>query len=61
MSLDCDGDTLLVKVEQIGACHTRTLFLFYRELSKDGIKETSDKVFDERVYTPDKLKYLRNI
>jgi phosphoribosyl-ATP pyrophosphohydrolase/phosphoribosyl-AMP cyclohydrolase len=31
---DCDGDTLLVQVEQIGvACHTGELSCFYRELS----------------------------
>lgn len=32
ISFDCDGDTLLIKVEQIGAaCHTGNESCFYRE------------------------------
>lgn len=62
MSLDCDGDTLLVKVEQIeAACHTGHYSCFYRELSKDGIKETSDKVFDEKSVYADKSKILKEV
>ncbi|MFU0824355.1 MAG: phosphoribosyl-AMP cyclohydrolase [Clostridium sp.] len=35
ISLDCDGDTILIKVEQIGAaCHTGNRSCFYRELEK---------------------------
>ncbi|KYH28765.1 MULTISPECIES: phosphoribosyl-AMP cyclohydrolase [Clostridium] len=35
ISLDCDGDTILVRVEQIGAaCHTGNRSCFYRELQK---------------------------
>ena len=32
---DCDGDTLLIRVEQVGAgaCHTGEYSCFYRELS----------------------------
>lgn len=31
--LDCDGDTLLIKVEQVeAACHTGNYSCFYREL-----------------------------
>ena len=31
--IDCDGDTLLIKVDQIGpACHTGRKSCFYREL-----------------------------
>jgi Phosphoribosyl-AMP cyclohydrolase len=35
ISIDCDGDTLLVKVEQIGAaCHTGSRSCFYRDISR---------------------------
>lgn len=33
ISIDCDGDTILLKVEQIGAaCHTGNRSCFYRKL-----------------------------
>ena len=37
MALDCDGDTLLLQVEQVGnvACHTGRRSCFYRQL-RDG-------------------------
>lgn len=36
MKVDCDGDTILLEIEQIGAaCHTGKLSCFYREL-KEG-------------------------
>ncbi len=36
MFLDCDGDTLLLKIEQTGpACHTNRASCFYRHL-EDG-------------------------
>ncbi|RMH32743.1 MAG: phosphoribosyl-AMP cyclohydrolase, partial [Gammaproteobacteria bacterium] len=36
MYLDCDGDTLLLKIEQTGpACHTNRPSCFYRQ-QKDG-------------------------
>lgn len=49
ISYDCDGDTLLLKVEQTGgACHTGHKSCFYRGIKR---KEEPEKVFDpEKVY-----------
>lgn len=42
---DCDSDTLLILVEQIGgACHTGHKSCFYRNIQNDGM--LSDKVFE---------------
>lgn len=50
--IDCDGDTLLLKVEQKeAACHTGHYSCFYRQMSNEGIQETSNTVFDtDKVY-----------
>lgn len=33
ISIDCDGDTILIKVKQVGvACHTGSESCFYREI-----------------------------
>lgn len=52
--IDCDGDTILLKVEQIGgaACHEGYQSCFFRQLSPDGSVEIVDqKVFDpQQVY-----------
>jgi len=52
--LDCDGDSLLIKVEQKGgaACHTGYRSCFYRKVMKDGkLKTIGEKVFKpEDVY-----------
>jgi len=35
ISFDCDGDTILIKAEQVGAaCHTGNKTCFYREIWK---------------------------
>ncbi len=51
---DCDGDCLVVKVEQIGgaACHTGNRSCFYRQAEPAGTwKEISKPLFDpEKVY-----------
>lgn len=53
--LDCDGDTLLLLVEQLGdiACHTGRLSCFYRRL-EDGQWQVTDPVVREPsdIYAP---------
>ncbi|MBS0261162.1 MAG: phosphoribosyl-AMP cyclohydrolase [Planctomycetes bacterium] len=48
---DCDADTLLVQVNQIGgaACHEGYQSCFFRKLSADG---SSFEVVGERVFDP---------
>lgn len=42
---DCDGDTLLVKVEQTGAaCHTGRRDCFYNEINQDGLTIASNPI-----------------
>ena len=52
--LDCDQDTVLIKVEQTGgaACHTGRRSCFYTRITEDGNVEISeDLVFNpEKVY-----------
>lgn len=51
--LDCDSDTLLLKVEQIGgaACHTGYKSCFHRKVKEDGIEIVGEKIFNpEDVY-----------
>ena len=54
MRIDCDGDCLLVKVEQIGgaACHTGHRSCFYRKVLPGGtLKVTGRPLFDpKKVY-----------
>ena len=53
VSLDCDGDAVLVEAQQVGgACHTGYRSCFYRKLDgASGWKETGKKVFDpDRIY-----------
>ena len=44
--LDCDGDVILLSVEQIGgiACHTGRAHCFYRQLNAEGEWKTVDAV-----------------
>jgi phosphoribosyl-AMP cyclohydrolase len=45
--VDCDGDTLLFKVDQTGgACHTGYKSCFYRRVDDDTLVDDGEKVFD---------------
>jgi phosphoribosyl-AMP cyclohydrolase len=48
--LDCDADTVLLGVEQIGgaACHEGFRSCFFREIKDGEIIECSPKVFDPK-------------
>jgi phosphoribosyl-AMP cyclohydrolase len=51
--LDCDADTILLKVHQIGgaACHEGYRSCFFRRVDADGVKIAAQRVFDpEKVY-----------
>ena len=51
--LDCDADTVLLKVEQVGgaACHEGYASCFFRKLAKDGWQVVGTPVFDpQEVY-----------
>ncbi|MBE9503454.1 MAG: phosphoribosyl-AMP cyclohydrolase [Proteobacteria bacterium] len=46
--VDCDGDTILIKVEQkVAACHTGHYSCFFRKIEDDRLVEISEKVFNE--------------
>ncbi|MCF8054304.1 MAG: phosphoribosyl-AMP cyclohydrolase [Deltaproteobacteria bacterium] len=51
--LDCDEDTILLKVEQIGgaACHTGYASCFYRRLNGEAVEIVAERIFNpEEVY-----------
>jgi phosphoribosyl-AMP cyclohydrolase len=52
--VDCDNDTLLFKVEQVGdaACHTGYETCFHKKVDRDGnVTVVGEKIFDpKRVY-----------
>ncbi|PIQ97103.1 MAG: phosphoribosyl-AMP cyclohydrolase, partial [Nitrospinae bacterium CG11_big_fil_rev_8_21_14_0_20_56_8] len=50
--VDCDDDTVLLKVEQVGgaACHKGYQSCFFRKLN-GGLQVVDEKIFDpEKVY-----------
>ncbi len=52
MWIDCDEDTLLIKVEQIkGACHKGYKSCFFRKINKEGKLE----LIGEKVFEPGKV------
>lgn len=48
---DCDADTILLKVEQIGgaACHEGYKSCFFRRIAGDGIEVIGERLFDPAV------------
>ncbi|WP_396586669.1 phosphoribosyl-AMP cyclohydrolase [Bermanella sp. R86510] len=49
MSLDCDGDTLLLLVDQTGAaCHTGRRDCFYNALTPEGLTVNKDPIQDPK-------------
>jgi len=51
--VDCDGDVVLLRVEQEGgaACHTGRRSCFFRRLAGDGVEDVGVQVFDpDEVY-----------
>lgn len=51
--IDCDNDTLLIKIEQIGdaACHTGYRSCFFTQITKKG----ELKIRDKRIFNPEKI------
>ena len=48
--IDCDNDTVLLKVEQVGgaACHTGHRSCFHKKLDDSDIVIESEKIFDPK-------------
>jgi phosphoribosyl-AMP cyclohydrolase len=48
--LDCDGDAVLLKVEQVGgaACHTGKRSCFFRKVEGGAVTDVGVQVFDPR-------------
>jgi phosphoribosyl-AMP cyclohydrolase len=48
--VDCDGDTVLLKVEQVGgaACHEGYPTCFFRRVTPDGLEVAATRVFDPK-------------
>jgi phosphoribosyl-AMP cyclohydrolase len=48
--IDCDKDTILLKVEQIGgaACHTGHRSCFYQKVENDALKIVGEPLFDPK-------------
>ena len=56
LRLDCDADTLLLKVEQVGgiACHTGRRSCFYQQLDENGWQITDEVLrSSEEIYRKD--------
>jgi phosphoribosyl-AMP cyclohydrolase len=48
--VDCDGDAVLLKVEQVGgaACHEGYPSCFFRQVTPEGLQIIDKRVFDPR-------------
>lgn len=53
LRLDCDGDVLLLRVEQVGgiACHTGRQHCFYRKMDDNGLWQECEPI----IKTPDQI------
>jgi phosphoribosyl-AMP cyclohydrolase len=49
--LDCDADTILLKVRQLGgaACHEGYKSCFFRQVDGDSLRVVGERVFDPKV------------
>ena len=53
--LDCDADTILLKVEQTGAtCHEGYQSCFFREVTSEGLKVIAERLVDPAAVYPGK-------
>jgi phosphoribosyl-AMP cyclohydrolase len=48
--IDCDDDTLLLKVDQMGeaACHTGYRSCFFKKVEGDSVRVVGEKIFDPK-------------
>jgi phosphoribosyl-AMP cyclohydrolase len=48
--VDCDADTILLKVEQVGgaACHEGYPSCFFRRVAPEGLQVEGERVFDPK-------------
>ena len=48
--IDCDGDTVLLKVKQLGgaACHTGHRSCFYKKIENGSIRVMGEPMFDPK-------------
>jgi len=48
--VDCDDDTVLLKVEQVGgaACHTGYASCFFKKVESGAVQVVGEKVFDPK-------------
>ncbi len=61
--IDCDNDTVLLKVDQIGgaACHTGHRTCFHKIVENNSVKIIGEPIFDpEKVYKNEKPAETRN-
>lgn len=63
ISLDCDGDALLIQIEQVGgvSCHTGNHTCFYRTVEEDGWKEKAPFLAKEEETAENMLNYVYDI